>query len=76
MTVNRESNMIIALQGEHNHDTDLLKAMVEEKCQDVIKNTVENVNVAPLTAFKDLTNIIMSDNQMGSSCFLHLPKPW
>ena len=67
--------MVIALRGEHSHDSDLLKAMVEEKCQDVIKNAVENVNVAPRTALKDLTNVIMSDNQMGSSGLLHLPKP-
>ena len=75
VTVKRESNMIIALRGEQNHDSDLLKAMVEEKCQDVIKNAVDNVNVAPRTALKDLTNVIMSDNQMGSSGLLHLPKP-
>lgn len=75
VAVKKSSDEIIQHSGEHNHDSDLMKTLVTEKYQKTVTNAIENVTVAPRTAFKDLTNQIMVDSSTAASGLFHLPKP-
>lgn len=57
-TVNKTTEMVVSVRGEHNHDSDLLRLRTEASRQEVLARAVANPTVAPRVAFADLTKTV------------------
>ena len=75
VTLQKTTDEIIKIVGDHNHESDLMKTLVLEKTQHTINNAIHNVTVAPRTAFMDLTNNVLGDSSTTSAGLSHLPNP-
>ena len=74
VTLDKATNCITRISGEHNHDSNLMKEAVKEMYMETVKNTVENPTIAPRTAFMDLTNSVMSDPSTSGAGLSELPN--
>ena len=61
VTLDRASDSIVRFQGEHNHDSGLVKDAVMAKYQEAVANAVSNPTVAPRTVFQDITASVMEE---------------
>ena len=73
VTLDTASDSITSIRGEHNRDSDILKEWVKEKTKEVVAAAVANPSVAPRTAFKDLTNHVLSSADTSPAVAV-LPK--
>ena len=55
--VNNENDKIISFQGEHSHDSDLLKKRVREIGKQVVKESSRNIAISPQTILGNIYNI-------------------
>ena len=74
VTLDRATDCITRISGEHNHDSNLMKEAVKEMYLETVKNAVENPTIAPQTAFMDLTNSVMSDRSNSGAGMSELPN--
>ena len=75
LTLKKATDEIVHMSGKHTNNSDLVKALVTDKYNNVVKNAVENVTIAPRAAFMDLTNSVLADSSIDNSGLLHIPKP-
>ena len=47
VTLDRATDCITRISGEHNHDCNLMKEAVKEMYLETVKNAVENPTIAP-----------------------------
>ena len=65
-----EPNMITQINGEHEHDNDLLKVQVQALEKEAVENAANNVMVAPRTVLGNLSNnILATTSQCGFNYF-------
>ena len=73
VTLNSKVNELVSGRGEHNHDTDRMLQVINNKKKQMIENAKNNPTVAPRVLFKDLTNSILS-SPITSPGIGRLPK--
>ena len=74
MTLDRATDCITRISGEHNHDINLMKEAVKEMYLKNVQNAVENPTIAPRTAFMDLTRSVMRDPSTSRAGMSELPN--
>ena len=61
VTLNSDTDEIIRLSGEHNHDSDLMKEAVHQKYTDAVQNAIDNPTLPNRTSFMDFAANILHD---------------
>ena len=65
-------DMVTAVHGEHNHDTDLTKVMVGNVVKEEVATASKNLNVSPRAVMANITSKLQNANQ--SQAVYVLPK--
>ena len=73
ITVNDDKDQIIDVRGDHEHENQLLEAMVKAKVHEVKLKATEGAYQKPRAAYSTLMENIASDpvTKMGIGKFLH-----
>lgn len=66
--VSNETDDIVQLSGEHNHDSDLLKRKVRARENDAIKEAATNSSVSPRSVLGNITNEVTTDFSLKGIC--------
>ena len=67
-----EPNMITQINGEHEHDNDLLKVQVQALEKQAVENAANNVMVAPRTVLGNLSNNILATTSQGGFNYFNI----
>ena len=67
-----EPNMITQINGEHEHDNDLLKVQVQALEKEAVENAANNVMVAPRTVLGNLSNNILATTSQGGFNYFNI----
>ena len=71
--INCKNEYIIQIEGQHTHDSDILKSNVESLVNDTIAKCVANPTIVPRTAMLEMSKIVSEDPQYESGLG-NLPK--
>ena len=74
LTLDIDTDTIVRMSGEHNHDSELVEESVKAKVATAIDIAVNNPTLNPRTVFIDVTNNVLED-PTTSSGLPHLPNP-
>ena len=74
LTLDIDTDTIVRMSGEHNHDSKLVEESVKAKVATAIDIAVNNPTLNPRTVFIDVTNNVLED-PTTSSGLPHLPNP-
>ena len=74
VTLDRETDCITRITGEHNHDSSLVKDTIMEKYQEIVQNAVSNPTITPRTAYMDLTAAVMGEPSTSGVGVPELPN--
>ena len=74
VNLDMESNMIVKVTHEHNHDTALQESEVKRKVKAMMSKALDNPTVPPRRVFSDLTAEVLHDSSLGSGALQFLPK--
>ena len=69
-----EKDMIVRVEGDHNHDSDLVKQQVEKILQEKTHAAVENQSVSPRTIFRDIERVVLSNSSLSEVGLAYIPK--
>ena len=64
--------MITQINGEHEHDNDLLKVQVQALEKEAVENAANNVMVAPRTVLGNLSNNILATTSQGGFNYFNI----